>query len=259
MVVALSLGVVLGATLGACGRGAQLTLRFDGGVSGSGGIVAQGGTMGTGGVTGAGGSVGTGGSVGAGGSQSQGGVTGYGGTSTGGSGGTRTTSSTTVSLPRVPLEHRETASSCAGVYSPAEPTNVTGYSQCAKHADCTAGVNGKCVHGIGAAGNMHFCVYDKCATDADCGSGDVCYCESDAARCLRVGNCQTDADCGGNYCSPSMGMDCGGYHNVDSYHCHTPADTCTDNADCTGTDYCNYDEYSGHWKCIPTNKSCMIG
>ena len=203
--------------------------------------------------------------TGSGGISSQGGAPGLGGKAgAGGSGGAHTTE-TTVVTPRPPATHRPVASSCVGVNSPAEPGAIMypEQSQCTRHADCTEGTNGKCVNGIGMAGMIYSCVYDQCATDADCDAGMVCHCNgSTPARCLSFGNCQTDADCGGGgvgYCSPSMGWDCGGYHTIDSYHCHTPADSCMDDTDCTGRDYCNYDEYDGRWKCTPINQSCIIG
>lgn len=186
----------------------------------------------------------------------------YGG-STGGAQTIATAGSTMV--PRPPSVHRPTAASCVGVHSPAEPSNILypEHSSCTKHADCTAGVNGKCVNGVGMAGSMFSCVYDQCATDADCDPGKMCYCTaSTPARCLSVGNCQTDGDCGGGpfgYCSPSMSWDCGGYRPIDGYHCHTPLDTCMDNSDCTGTDYCNFDVYEARWRCIATDRSCVIG
>lgn len=167
--------------------------------------------------------------------------------------------------PRAPVVHRPTAQTCVGVHAPAEPSNIPypESSSCTKHADCTAGVNGKCVSGVGMAGSIYSCVYDQCATDADCDPGKMCYCTaSTPARCLSVGNCQTDADCGGgpfSYCSPSMSWDCGGYRPIDGYHCHTPLDTCMDNSDCTGTDYCNFDVYEARWRCTATDRSCVIG
>lgn len=165
----------------------------------------------------------------------------------------------------IPTSHRPTAASCVGVNSPPEPTNIRDPqdSQCSSHADCTAGVNGKCVNGIGMAYSFYSCVYDKCSTDADCDPGKICYCTpTSAAKCLSVGNCQVDADCGGgpySYCSPSMSWDCGGYRPIDGYHCHTASDTCLDDADCTGTDYCNFDVYEARWKCTARDTTCVIG
>jgi hypothetical protein len=167
--------------------------------------------------------------------------------------------------PRPPAVHRPTAQSCVGVHSPAEPTNnpYPDLSSCTKHADCTDGVNGKCVNGPGMAARMFYCAYDQCATDADCDPGKMCYCSANtAARCLAIGNCQSDADCGGgpySYCSPSMSWDCGGHRPIDGSHCHTPLDTCMDDLDCTGTDYCNFNVYEARWKCTPTDQSCVIG
>ena len=166
---------------------------------------------------------------------------------------------------RAPASHRAKALSCVGVNSPPEPVqNEYGdYTRCARHEDCTEGENGKCISGLGRAGMMYFCVYDECASDADCDPGMVCHCdESTAARCFSIGNCQTDADCGAGeygYCSPSMSSDCGGYRPLDGYHCHTGADSCIDDSDCTGTDYCNYSEYDDRWKCTPTDQGCVIG
>jgi hypothetical protein len=197
--------------------------------------------------------------AGAGGIASLGGANGLGGiASLGGAIGT------TEVAPRSPESHRPQALTCVGVYSPAEPPSDALNARCTRHADCTEGANGKCAaSGVGMGGGIYSCNYDQCATDADCDPGKICYCTvSSSARCLTVGNCQTDADCGGgshSYCSPSMGWDCGGYRPIDGYHCHTAADTCLDDADCSGTDYCNFDVYDGSWKCTATNTSCIIG
>ena len=163
---------------------------------------------------------------------------------------------------RPPDDHRPAADSCEGVHDPPEPTIWdASISQCTQHSDCTEGENGKCVNGVGSAGGMGFCVYDTCRTDADCDPGKVCYCTpSRAASCLSIGNCRTDADCGPQgYCSPSMSFDCGGYRPIDGYHCHTPDDTCSDDSDCTGTDYCNFNPYDNRWECTPVDDTCVIG
>jgi hypothetical protein len=171
----------------------------------------------------------------------------------------------TVGIPaRPPSVHRGVSTSCAGIFSPAEPpTTVSLSGNCKKHADCTSGANGKCVSGLGNAGNYYTCSYDACSTDHDCELGKVCYCTAnDSARCLSIGNCRTDSDCNTGsygYCSPSMSWDCGGYRPIDGYHCHTPSDSCMDDADCSGTDYCNFDVYEGRWKCTKTDVSCVIG
>lgn len=165
---------------------------------------------------------------------------------------------------RPPDVHRPVALSCEGVHSPPDPGGAenVNFGSCTQHADCTEGENGKCVaRGIGMSAGYRYCAYDQCFTDDDCDKGRVCYCTPrDAARCLSVGNCQVDADCGpGGYCSPSMGSDCSGYHTIDGYHCRTPADTCVDDSDCTGSDYCNFEPYKNLWECTPINMGCAIG
>lgn len=170
--------------------------------------------------------------------------------------------STTVQLPRAPALYRETPQSCQGVHNPPEPTGLAGSgSTCLQHADCTKGLNGKCVTGAGYMYGRGYCAYDTCQTDSDCDPGRVCYCTaSTAARCLYTGNCQSDADCGtGNYCSPAVGEDCGGHHSVNGYHCHTSKDTCIDNADCSGNNYCNFNVYKNLWECSAPNMQCAVG
>ncbi len=194
---------------------------------------------------------------------SSGGLSGSAGS--GANGGSVVQGGATVVAPRTPTTHRSVALSCVGVNSPPEPSFISTAmpGTCKLHSDCTAGANGKCVSGVGMMGATYNCVYDQCATDADCGSGMVCYCTAtSAARCLAIGNCRIDADCGGgnySYCSPSMSWVCGGYRPIDGYHCHTPADSCLDDTECTGTDYCNFDVYEARWKCTATNTSCIIG
>jgi hypothetical protein len=182
----------------------------------------------------------------------------------GASGGLGGKGGTAAVTPRIPTDHRPESPSCVGVnYSPFEPYDPNPSSTCLHHADCTAGLNGKCTSAGGSRAGTYSCVYDQCTTDADCDPGKVCYCpDSSAAGCLTIGNCQTDADCGGgsySYCSPSRGTDCGGFHPIDGYHCHTASDSCIDNTDCQGTDYCDFDAYSGSWKCTAINSSCAIG
>ena len=107
------------------------------------------------------------------------------------------------------------------------------------------------------------CSYDACSTDADCPTGQPCQCRADATDnqatyCGPAGNCLTDADCGaGGYCSPSDG--CGTYGNG-TFYCHTAADTCVNDADCSLADAgpsggcdqiaaCVYDATTQHWGC----------
>ncbi len=167
--------------------------------------------------------------------------------------------------PRTPITHRATASSCAGVYSPPEPPSDRApyVSGCTRHAECTERMNGKCTNGTGSMDRFYYCVYDECTTDADCDSGMMCHCTaSSVARCMYEGNCRVDADCGGtayNFCSPSMGSDCGGYHTIAGYYCHTPLDSCIEDSDCIGSDYCNYNEYEARWGCTPIDNLCAIG
>jgi hypothetical protein len=132
------------------------------------------------------------------------------------------------------------------------PQCVVGRGECLSDADCTANDNGRCWDNRG----NWYCTYDTCYSDASCTSGGPCACEGEsgsAGNTCLPGNCQTDADCGSNgYCGPSFGG-CGGYSGVIAYYCHTPADTCVDDSDCSnpaqGAGYCMYTPEVGRWSC----------
>jgi hypothetical protein len=67
------------------------------------------------------------------------------------------------------------------------------------------------------------------------------------------GNCRIDADCGaGGYCSPSIGVNTCGF--LGGYYCHTPADACINDTDCSqsgsgGPQVCTYSTTDGRWEC----------
>lgn len=166
---------------------------------------------------------------------------------------------------RVPKLHRATASACSETRTtrpdPETPDGGGGPPvDCRTHAECTNGRNGRC------DGNGHDgwrCTYDVCTSDAECGGAagtGVCACNggfrSDNHVCLATSNCRVDSDCGGGagYCSPSLGS-CGHYTPFVGYFCHTPADTCIDDEDCTGQGqfgqkpYCTFDSKVGHFVC----------
>jgi hypothetical protein len=160
--------------------------------------------------------------------------------------------------PRVPKQHRPSASTCA-------PSTGTGGGicgggggppgSCKSDADCTAGTNGHCdISGGGAL--ICMCFYDTCANDSDCTTGGPCACQGTPYQAqsnnCAPGNCKVDADCGaGGFCSPSEGTTgCSG--GLDGYFCHTAADECIDDTDCptsSGPKVCNYDKTKAHWVC----------
>jgi hypothetical protein len=167
---------------------------------------------------------------------------------------------------RVPVKHRPSAVACstdrpAGVCAVAMAAGASAPTPaCTKDSDCTAGSNGRCLE-LGHVA-VCSCSYDMCTTDADCTqTGGPCACRPDAQSivaptstasntCL-AGDCRVDADCGaGGYCSPSLGS-CGNYLGVTGYYCHTSADACIDDADCTahGGGDCRYNDTKKAWDC----------
>ena len=152
-----------------------------------------------------------------------------------------------------PDVHREVGETCDdersmdGPFNTSEPQNM----QCATHADCTEGANGRCSDEARFPGT--YCTYDECFSDDDCG-GNACVCGGGSAgnNVCVTGECATDGDCGLNgYCSPTLGG-CGPFGGTVGYFCHGELDTCTNDSDCDETSpegYCRYFEDTGAWAC----------
>jgi hypothetical protein len=128
--------------------------------------------------------------------------------------------------------HRESAGQCA-ISGTLPPAANCGGCPDVPNAWClttTAQGGSKCVRG--------------CETDAGCGSGEVCYCDSPGGRCVAA-SCTTDADCGeGSLCATYVGPTtptCGFY--VDGVACQTEADRCTG-------DECNCALVNGRRDCV---------
>jgi hypothetical protein len=100
---------------------------------------------------------------------------------------------------------------------------------------------------------------DECLVDGDCANGGVCSCAPNtreyagSSRNICVpANCHIDAECGpGGSCSPTVSPSCGGFYGVQGYYCHTPADSCTVDSECRGSQQgnCTFAPQTGHWAC----------
>jgi hypothetical protein len=157
---------------------------------------------------------------------------------------------------RVPVNHRPDDSACS---SPAPAGNCSisgGVGACHMDSQCTTGSNGRCVMNMGGAIFCR-CTYDTCVHDTDCPTGQTCACHGTAytggnGNTCTAGNCRVDSDCGaGGYCSPSHATaGCGG---IAGYYCHTAADTCTNDTECTGSGgpmVCAFSTMTSHWSCV---------
>ena len=157
---------------------------------------------------------------------------------------------------RFPKAHRAAAEACPSTRPPgialpvdAGATVDAGISDpnaCLWDGDCTKGKNGRC---SGTRLGLQ-CTYDACFVDGDCTSGAACLCSGNGNYC-GTGTCLSDATCGGRGCSPTLDFVCGNYGGTRGYYCHTAADTCVDDTDCTegGAGFCGYDPAASHWSC----------
>jgi hypothetical protein len=153
----------------------------------------------------------------------------------------------------VPIYHRPNGSQCLQP-APAGDCQLPQGFQCTNDSQCTQGTNGRCIETSGGALTC-LCTYDTCMQDTDCQPGQLCVCHGSgftggAGNTCMTGNCRVDSDCGPNgYCSPSHGTSgCGG---VTGYYCHTAADTCTNDSDCSGAgiEVCAWSGTSNRWEC----------
>jgi hypothetical protein len=153
-----------------------------------------------------------------------------------------------------PTNHRPDDSQCTQPAPAGDCTNGGGGGggECSADNQCTTGTNGRCVNDGPLPGCR--CTYDTCTTDTSCPAGQLCACHGSAYNssgntCIP-GNCRVDSDCGAHgYCSPTSGASsCGG---VTGYYCHTPADTCVNDSDCSGQgfDICAWSTGDARWEC----------
>jgi len=146
----------------------------------------------------------------------------------------------------VPTADRPVATEC----SPCRPFGYEpgGEGDCAVHADCTDGDNGRCMLGMIGA----YCSYDICFADDDCAGDQLCSCDgasfSGANTCVPT-NCRVNADCASGRCSPSYGCLLGGSPN--GWYCRTAADECSLDDDCTeyANGRCAFSASAEHWIC----------
>lgn len=128
--------------------------------------------------------------------------------------------------------HRASAGQCTTT------SDLPPASEC---GGCEGVPNAWCLR-TGGLGGMH-CV-QGCETDSDCGTGEICYCDTPGGRCIAA-DCSTDADCGdGSLCATYVGPPspaCGFY--VDGVACQTEADRCTG-------DECNCAMVDGRRDCV---------
>lgn len=106
------------------------------------------------------------------------------------------------------------------------------------------------------------CVYDECASDADCPKGTVCICGSGIGTSRNAcvpGNCHVETvresiECGGFSCAASLSsVDVrGGPRKVEGYYCHTRYDQCRTDRDCSleGASACAYAKELGRFICM---------
>lgn len=141
--------------------------------------------------------------------------------------------------------------------------------QCTSDAECTSGPNGQCgsrsiYYGGGEPEvTTCACVY-TCATDGDCGTGQVCMCAGLSSPfvgpgysvCVPAG-CATDSDCPTGECSLSEWTD--GCQTGLQTACRTSDDECRTHNDCgSNGSWCALESPTAQqWSCI--SDGCAIG
>ena len=164
--------------------------------------------------------------------------------------------------------HRATAVTCDPTINAAACDGTEPYKSCTTDAECTAKPHGKCIHQDPAFENPEpscGCVY-SCANDAECGEDAVCVCAGVVdngvawSRCSASAKCATDADCPSGECGITSFND-GCFQQV-GLACRSSADTCRVDTDCMTGFACATLPYSttgavGTFNCETQN--CAIG
>lgn len=113
--------------------------------------------------------------------------------------------------------HRTKVVECPDLRVEASPGSCSASARCRSNADCTSVAHGVCETGL--------CLcFPACNTDADCGTGKICQCDTMSGTCVEA-RCTSDADCGsGLVCALSLSQR--------FFACQTPADMCLGKLDC---------------------------
>ncbi len=131
--------------------------------------------------------------------------------------------------------------------------------KCQTDADCTKRSDGLCVVIQTSAHPPPVidCLYDDCASDADCPRAHLCECGSGQGpsrnRCVP-GNCHTNLECGDYACTETMSTFAVGQQarRVEGHWCKTREDQCRVDRDCDleGRSACAYRGELGRWTCV---------
>ncbi|MDC0668058.1 hypothetical protein [Nannocystis radixulma] len=144
------------------------------------------------------------------------------------------------------VEYREEAIACAHevFWPPCEGQD----GDCATDADCGGGQVCSLYY------NECTCLSDdKCMSDSDCADGEICLCAGKTSggnqvafknRCISAGCAEKD-DCMGD-CGCRATHFCS---DILAAFCPTLADECANNSDCAPTDGCFWDPDQQRWTC----------
>ncbi|HEX6767385.1 MAG TPA: hypothetical protein VF103_17925 [Polyangiaceae bacterium] len=146
------------------------------------------------------------------------------------------------------LAHRETAGTCPSTV-PRAPVMGAGCND----TDCAGMPYGHCwpSNHFGAVPSPT-CI-PGCVSDADCGTGEICYCEEPVGRCIPA-DCTLDGDCGpSSLCSTYVGPSTPAcFFDVAGAKCQTQTDACTG-------EECNCAMVDGARACVDGLGGCAPG
>ncbi len=178
-------------------------------------------------------------------------------------GGTDSMSVPDGAVGRVPSMHRPTGVVCPMFPPPTTQTvcALEDVPSCRLDSDCSGGKDGHCIPASNSTAACA-CTYDACFSDGDCPAGDLCVCSGSFSgnTCVK-GSCRVDADCGpGGFCSPVFPV-CSRSGPITDYACHTPADKCFSDSDCSASPsqpVCAFDSAARVWSCKDTIPTCCF-
>ena len=152
---------------------------------------------------------------------------------------------------------------CAAVLAPATTCSAPGFDECCGSTmPCAGGLpcyEGPLVPFCGGVQMLPYnqCAKDQCASDAECGAGNVCLVSAVLGRKERScfpAPCKLDDECNaapGGQCAPVSDPCCG---QATTLYCVYPGD-CRSNADC-GSKFCEIDPVKKRAVCTVKPPAC---
>jgi hypothetical protein len=136
-----------------------------------------------------------------------------------------------------------------------EPSSALSSGECLNDEECRKRAHGRCTQVTLPRRLENQCIYEECASDADCRRGR-CACDAKGVKRCLLGACRSDEHCpAGQRCQYENAYSGEGAKSfyLGQPYCTTPRDQCTPLNDsmCGQSGACTYSLTARRWQCNP--------